>query len=519
VDYKGGDIGHPRDAVVNALGISRAPLDPPQSRAARRVFGVLSLLALASSGAFLVRHAAPGVGGADSSGYANTARRLAAGTLVERPRTLERLGLSDDLAPLFIPLGFVAGPTPGTMAPLYPVGFPAHVAVAAALAGWERGPFWISPAAAVLCLLLLYGLARELSLSRVASAAGAAMLAAWPTFLFQALQPMSDVVATLWCLAAILFALRARRRRVWAVAAGAAFGIAVLVRPTSVLLALPLAFAMPASPPALLLFVSGGVPFAGLLAAFNLRCYGRALGTGWEKEGLLQAIAFSNFPPRFSSYGLWIVRTLTPLVPLGWLAAAAGRKASARDRALLLSWFGAFLLFHCFYGPYESFLFLRFLLPGVPALILGALLAARELGRAGRRPVVAGLAAATALAAILWVEIGVGRRIGILGIVEGEGSLYASACRWAQQTIPHRSLVVAMLASGALEYYTDLAYARWDRISPDRFPDLRAAAEGEGFRFFALLFPEEEKELASHVPGHWARVGMMRQVSLWHLEP
>ncbi len=117
-------------------------------RLTRRWVALALMLAATGYGVFLSRYAAFAVGGSDSSGYANTARRLVAGKLIDRPRSLDRLGLPDTLAPVFIPLGFLPGPRPGTMAPLYPVGFPAHVAVAGRFAGWDVGPFLVSPVSA-----------------------------------------------------------------------------------------------------------------------------------------------------------------------------------------------------------------------------------------------------------------------------------------------------------------------------------------------------------------------------------
>src|SRR6266498_607495 len=131
-----------------------------------RGFGLACALLLAGYGGFLLRYTSFSVGGSDSSGYLNTARRLASATLVSRPRTLERFALPDELLQIFIPLGFVEGPRPGTMAPYYPSGFPAHMAAAALLLGWERGPFLVSPLAALGSVLLLYLLAREVSLPR-----------------------------------------------------------------------------------------------------------------------------------------------------------------------------------------------------------------------------------------------------------------------------------------------------------------------------------------------------------------
>jgi hypothetical protein len=157
------------------------------------------LLVVAGYGVFLSRHAAFAVGGSDSSGYANAARRLAGGALLGRPRCLDRLGLPDGLSPIFTPLGLVPGPRPGTTAPLYPIGFPAHFAAAGRFAGWDVGPFLVSPVAAAACLILLYFVGRKLALTRLWSFAAAVVLAAFPPFLFQAVQPMSDVVATLWC--------------------------------------------------------------------------------------------------------------------------------------------------------------------------------------------------------------------------------------------------------------------------------------------------------------------------------
>ena len=111
----------------------------------------------------------------------------------------------------FIPLGYRAGPKPGTMVPTYPPGLPLHLALLGTLGGWSFAPFLAGPIAAIASLLLLFGIGRELGLSRGFAAAGMAMLAASPIFFGMAIQPMSDVPATAWVLAAIYFGLRARR--------------------------------------------------------------------------------------------------------------------------------------------------------------------------------------------------------------------------------------------------------------------------------------------------------------------
>jgi len=284
------------------------------------------------------------------------------------------------------------------------------------------------------------------------------------------------------------------------------------------LLLAPLAFALPLSPLCLALFGAGGAPFAAAMAAYNLRCFGNPLQSGYGRAGLFGAVALENFPPRFLHYGGWILRTLTPLVPLAWLAVAADRDVPRRDRALLLCWFGAFLVFYCLYEPYDSFWFVRFLIPAAPALLLGALLTARKLFlRLGGGPG-ARVLAVLLLLSVLAVSARQVRRIGILGTAEGE-SIYPSICAWAERSLPGKSVLLAMAASGALENYTDLPYARWDWFEPQQFMALRARVERRGYRWYALLFPFEAEELSRHVPGSWKRIGTLRQVGLWQLEP
>jgi hypothetical protein len=483
--------------------------------AVRRIWRPALLLALAAYGLFLLQYTSDSVGGSDSSAYANTARRILRGSLVERPPALDLLGLPDEFTPVFLPLGFVLGPVPGTTAPLYPVGFPAHLAAAALALGPDRGPFLVSPIAALLCLLLMYLVGRELSLSRAGSAVAATLLAAWPPFPFQAVQPMSDIVATLWALAAILCALRSRRRVAWALASGAAFGIAILVRPTNALLAVPLLFALPLSPASLALFGMGGLPLAASLGLVNRHCYGSVSGSGYVKSGHLEVFALANFAPRIAYYGDWLLRTLTPLPFLTAIASAFQTRIPRSRRALLISWFGAYLIFYCFYWPYESILFLRFLLPGLPGLLFAAVLGAEGILERVRRPS-AGFAGAAALALILWIDCRLIGKVGVTWIAEQE-RVYPLSCRWVDRNLPPKAIIVATNASGALAYYTDRIFARWDAISPERDRVLRSAARSKGYRFFALLYPKEVKELATHVPGAWRRIADVRGWGVWEL--
>jgi hypothetical protein len=487
-----------------------------------RVFILASALLLIVYAVVLFRHTSRSVGGSDSSGYLNAARLLASGHVTEPIRGLDRLGLPQDFARVFVPLGYTPLERTGRMAPSYPPGLPLHIALAGKLGGWATAPFVVIPIAGLACLVLMYLLGRELRLSPAFALAGSALLAFFPTFVFQALQPMSDVLATAWALAAVFAAYRSRARGspAWAAVAGFAFAIGILVRPTNALLLVPLAVALPLRPRTWLSFVAGALPPAAYLLAYNAALFGSPWSTGYQSL-VAEGMAWENFPERARHYGYWLARLLTPLVPLGWLAATVDRRAPVRDRAVLLSWFGAFFLFYCFYSVYEEWWYTRFLLPGVPALILGFTLVARDLvlsaGRSRRKSWAAGVAVLL-LAVVLFVEMDFDEKHRVYRFYKGE-RIYPSACEMARRRLPPNSIVVSMQMSGALHYYTPITYLMWDWLPPGRFAQLRASTESRGYRWYALLFPHEIPEVSKNLPGDWHTIDRTADVVLWELPP
>jgi 4-amino-4-deoxy-L-arabinose transferase-like glycosyltransferase len=459
----------------------------------------------------LVRANSPIAGGADSSGYLNEARLLARGRVSEEIAGLALLGLPPADPDLFIPLGYRSGPTPGTMAPRYPPGLPLQMALLGKIGGWTEAPFLAAPIAAIASLLLLYAVARQLGLSPGLSAAGALMLAVCPIFFGMAVQPMSDVPATAWVLAAIYFGLRARRSDRWAVAAGAALGVAVIVRPTNALAVIPLLFALPPGWRAIGRSFAGGAPFAVLLLLYNSASFGGATSTGYEAI-LTRTMSAANVWPEIRHHGFWLGALLTPLVPLAWLGVGFDRRVPGRDRALLLTWFGAFFVFYCFYEVYDDWWAVRFLLPGIPAMILAALLVARDVSLPAKWKRVVGPAL---LAGIVAVGVGHIVRFHLFSIGLGE-RVYRDASRGAAGLVPARSLIAAMQMSGALKYYAERPILRSDRVRPEHFAAIRRRAEGRGIPLYALLWPFEVADL-DHMPGDWEPVSRWRDVVLYRL--
>ena len=481
-------------------------------------------MALIGYGVLLIAHLGLGFGGCDATGYANAARDILSRRIVQPIGAVERLGLPDRFDRAFIPLAHEQGPRVGTMVPMYPPGFPLHVAAAALLGGWGLGPFLLSPLAAVACILLVYLLGREVGLSRPLATAAGAMFGVCPVVFYQAVQPMSDVVAAMWAAAAILCALRSHRADAWAAAAGAAFGIAVLVRPTNALLLLPILVAIRRRPRTLLVFALGGLPFAGIFAAWNRTAFGSAFRTGYS--GLLGAeLAASNFPPRFAHYSYWIAAQLSPLVPLGWLGATAEPRIPGRTRALLFLWVAPFFLFYCFWGPYDIWWYTRYLLPALPALILAFLLCARELVRRipdggstpARRPRV--LATVALIAIVATCERRFERRYRPLGASRGQVVFPEASRAIAARAAGGHALVVSADFSGALRFYTDLTPVRWEWFNAEDFTRLRLRAAERREPIFAVLLASEVPQAAPHVPGPWKFLENVRGASLWELPP
>jgi 4-amino-4-deoxy-L-arabinose transferase-like glycosyltransferase len=273
--------------------------------------------------------------GPDSSGYLGQARMLRNGAMSIRVAAVFDPGLDPSLIHLFTPYGFMRGPEEGTMVPTYPVGTSLHLAAGAMIGGWRAGPFAVVPLAAVGCLLLTVFIARRLGLPAGWAVAAAAILAAFPIFIAQAVQPVSDVLATLWALAAIACALRSDDHWGWAAACGAAFAIGVAVRPTNMLLVLPLLIALRCRWPRLLAAGAAAVPFALALAWYSDVLYGSPFRTGYGGVGHI--LSFGSIPPCLGPQTNWLIAAATPLLFPGGLFVALNRRISGWHRALLLS--------------------------------------------------------------------------------------------------------------------------------------------------------------------------------------
>src|SRR5260370_27616428 len=132
----------------------------------------------------LFLHGSAAAGSADSSGYLNEARMMAAGKPSLPIRLLSTLHLPSEYAYVFTPLGFAPSRRhPGRMVPTYPPGLPAHFAIAGSVGGWSQAPFLMPLIAGLLSLALLFVLSRQFRLNAWQCAAARAIPALCPVSL------------------------------------------------------------------------------------------------------------------------------------------------------------------------------------------------------------------------------------------------------------------------------------------------------------------------------------------------
>jgi hypothetical protein len=418
---------------------------------------------------------------------------------------LRALHLDPSFTGVFTPLGFDPYRNTTEMVPTYPPGLPLHFAAAGLIGGWKYAPYLVITIAAIVALLLMYGIARELELPAPFAIASAALLAASPIFISFAMQPMSDLPATTWALAAIFFALRSRKMPALALAAGAAFAIGVWVRPTNILLGVALLFALPLRIRQLAFAALGALPFAIALAWLQRVQYG-----GWFRTayGTVGDVVSANMPC-LAFHASGTLRMVTPLVIVGALLVIAMSGVAWHTRAMLVSWFGVFFAFYAAYHYCEGWISSRFLLPAIPALIIGSLIALERLTRSRR---------ALAVIAILIVVIGearAGSKLKVFRIDDYE-SVFPESVRYVEQRVPKDALLITGVLSGAF-YNAGHWTARWDRLDAEHFATLRAAAHAP---IFAMISDVEvpAAELHRRLPGRWLRVGRIRDVTLYRVD-
>ena len=429
----------------------------------RRLARTCTFIALAAVAFVLIvswRWGAFAIGGSDSHCYAGQARMFAEGRLELPPPVAVPVPWPNGAA-TFAPSGFAPGPADSSV-PLCAAGLSLLMTVALTLGG-DKAIFVVVPLMGALTVWSTFVLGRRL-VSAAVGAASAWLVACSPIVLYQAVQPMSDIPAAALWTASLAFAIGtgkdSRREVAGALAAGLLAGAAITMRPNLAPLAVfPVLLALP-SRRAVVATVGGIVPGVAIVAFLQAAMYGSPLRSGYGDLG--QLFSVSHVAANLINYPAWLSQAHSPVLALGLLAPLVVRRRAAAW--ILVCFVLAVVAAYLPYVPFADWWYSRFLLPGLPALVV---LMVAVLARTARRIPAPLDAAALALLTVaicgFWLN-----RANDLEVfrVKALEQKYVELGRLVSTRLPSQAIVLAAQPAGSVRYYTRLPTLSWDAIDP-----------------------------------------------------
>ena len=476
---------------IAALHLFDAWRWPAWSHAATRLSAAPSLVATAAAATVLITgliYGTKAAGGSDVYGYVSQATLWLKGTLVLRQDFIAGLPWPNG-AWSFSPLGYRPADFEHTIMPTYAPGTALLMAFAQLIVG-HCGPYVVGPLCGAALVMLTYRLGVRVS-HPVVGLVAACCVATSPTVLFMTNWPMSDVpCATFWT-AALLAATRPGMTR--ALAAGIASGIAILIRPNLA----PLAVI-----PAAMLFWTGtglrhrvrnvasfgfgAAPFVAFVAWLFNHLYGSPLRSGYGD--LSELYAWSHIPQNLRLYAGWFLETQGLLAFAGVISPVVllwTRHEERRNRLMLFA-FGALLYgMYLVYAPFDSWTYLRFVLPAFPIAFILAADVVRELTVSARPPL---QAVAMLLFAVGTAGFGLSQSDGrnVLALGESEQK-FADVGRFAGSTLPRNAVVYAQQHGGNVRFYGNRLTLRFDILDPEWLDRSLEYMRGAGYEPYILL--------------------------------
>lgn len=474
------------------------------------------LIAICGSVEAWLRFLLATIGGADSYGYVSASRMIAGGHLIEPAPIAEWLAAPNRMA-LASPLGWTPSPDGAGIAPTFPIGVSAIMALFSVIAG-DDGVFFVAPVMGVITLWLVYRLARDWFDAETGLFAAA--LVAWnPLFITYAKQPMSDVPAAMWVMLALFLAMRSNT---WtAFAAGLAAGAAVITRPALLVAAavIPLTAYRRESARQRFFASSAGLAIGVLVTmAIQNHFFGSPFSTGYGSASNLFSVSHV-----MTNLGIFLRHGWTVVGPLfvpGLIIGLFASRPEPRSRPLLI--FGAVTLPYLLYLPFDHWETLRFLLPGLVPLTIVAADGLMHIARLPRKPPV------TAAVTIAFIAIVAGRSEVLLGKssvweIASLEERYPLAGEWINVNTPQTSVVMANQHSGSLRWYGKRQTIRWDFIAPEQLAATVRDLQSHGATVYVALEGDEVAMFDQRFAGvidqlQVDHVGRVRNVSFLRLQ-
>ena len=454
----------------------------PSWNAFGRWSAVVAATAAIASALVAIAYGNRAAGGSDAFGYVSQARLWASGQLLWRDPYFE---LARTFGRAVAPLGYDLARTPGAIVPTYPPGLPLAMAIASRLGG-EAAVYYVVPLLGGLAVWLTYVLGARVAERRAAMIA-AVLFAFSPIFLFQSVQPMSDVpAAALWLLA---WVVALTPGRLPAFGAGMAAAGAVLIRPNLAVLAAVVLPVVAATRPRLArasLFVCGLAPACAVIAMLNAVWYGSPLRAGYGSIASLYE--WSNFAPNVRNYTRWLVDVLSPVVLVSLAAPLAAR---VKHGGAMYAFAAVVVLSYLFYGVFENWTYLRFLLPAIPLLFI--LLGAVLVSGIERMPLAVRGAAVFVVCLLCpsWYLVKA-HALNVFDIGRAERR-YAAVGEFIRDRLPPNAVVITVIQSGSVWLHGHRPTLRWDYLEPHRLEPAIDIVRAHGYAPYILLEHWEEE--------------------------
>ena len=462
--------------------------------AARRLAGGVALAAACGAGVIALATGTFVAGGADSYGYVSQAELFVQGRVTDSlPRS--RAFSWPNVAYTLAPLGYKVAAGGRALAPTYPPGLPLLMAVPGTF--HPLGAFLIVPLCAAAAVWFCVALGKQLGEPGVGRLSSL-LLATSPTFLYQAVQPMSDVPTTAFWMGALVLA---RQSRSWApFTTGVVVSIAILIRPNLAPLALLVIAAAATGSGGTNLrrasgCVLGMVPGLAVLGGIQYVRYGSAFASGYGS--VTDMFAWGNVAPNFARYPRWLTSTHTPFVWLWVVSPVWIARAPAQQRtfawicyAFIVAVFAAYLPYS-YFQPEEWF-YTRFLLPAIPLMLLLSTVVVLDVARR----IVPALAFRVTAAVILVLACVLASKsvsVGTFALRAGEQK-YPAVGAFVRERLPESAFVMAMQHSGSIRHYSGRHTLRWDLLDRAALATAISSLRAAGYVPFAVLDRDEDDE-------------------------
>ena len=417
-------------------------------------------------------------------------------------------------APLtFAPAGHIPSPTVrGAIAPVCPAGLSLAMVpfVWAGEAGEGSGAGTTGRANLVFIVVPLFGALLVWSTyllgSRFSTRVGLAsalLVACSPAFLFQLMQPMSDVpAAALWVLT-VAYAVSGTRRS--ALSAGFATSAAVVVRPNLLPMGIVFGLFILFRPERswrertrdAAKFAAASLPGCFAVAVIQQMLYGSPLRSGY---GSLQGLfVFDHILPNairyatwmWQSHGfVWLLAFAAPFVLPGWLTT-------------LLLWL-VVVNIACYlpYAVFNDWWYVRFLLPAIAILLVVAMAVVDALIHLWREPLWfahgtshkglshrLGVIAIATVVCMLFIREARARNVFDLPRLEAR---YQRAGVYVDTHLPRDAVMITSWESGSVRYYGHRKTLVWDALDPAWLDRAIAYVRMRGYEPYLLFERWEE---------------------------